>query len=273
MRAHSPAGTRPPWRSRPSWFFSVQMIASMRCRSQFGKYRGGSSLRAGRISARSRPGLAKNSSVPSPARPLSVTMAVPGRWAVGGLAAEHLPGLVAFASQFRVGQAEPGHRPLAGADQHQLGSPVPARMAGAVAVSRPSRYRPERRAVTADWPHGTGVASSSRSSSALAGVRPASHRSAASISGPAARSRWLYSLWRQQPGNRCPTRQGSRAQPVPLVVIAQQHLRHRQADQLGVGHLRPLARPGPGKAQRGDDAVGQFHIRVRSGECPGRRSR
>jgi hypothetical protein len=39
MRAHSPAGTRPPWRSRPSWFFSVQMIASTRCRSQLGKYR------------------------------------------------------------------------------------------------------------------------------------------------------------------------------------------------------------------------------------------
>jgi NADPH:quinone reductase-like Zn-dependent oxidoreductase len=33
----------------------------------------------------------------------------------------------------------------------------------------------------------------------------------------------------------------SRAQPVPLVVIAQQHLRHRQADQLGAGHLRPVS--------------------------------
>ena len=32
-------GMRPPWRSRPSWCFSVQMIASTRCRSQFGKYR------------------------------------------------------------------------------------------------------------------------------------------------------------------------------------------------------------------------------------------
>jgi len=47
---------------------------------------------------------------------------------------------------------------------------------------------------------------------------------------------------------------------VPLAVIAQQHLRHRQAHQLGVGHLRPLARPGAGKVQRGDDAVGQLHI-------------
>src|SRR5215468_11257190 len=28
--AQSPAGARPPWRSRPSWFFRVQMIASTR---------------------------------------------------------------------------------------------------------------------------------------------------------------------------------------------------------------------------------------------------
>jgi hypothetical protein len=37
---------------------SLDVIASTRCRSQFGKYRDGSSLRAGRISVRSRPGLA-----------------------------------------------------------------------------------------------------------------------------------------------------------------------------------------------------------------------
>jgi hypothetical protein len=30
---------------------------------------------------------------------------------------------------------------------------------------------------------------------------------------------------------------------VPLVVVAQQHLRYRQAGQLGVGHFRPLAGP------------------------------
>jgi hypothetical protein len=62
-----------------------------------------------------------------------------------------------------------------------------------------------------------GVASISRTSSALDGVRPASRR----------------------------------PQPVPLVVIAQQHLCHRQADQLGVGHLRPLAWTGPGKPSEG----------------------
>jgi len=39
------------------------------------------------------------------------------------------------------------------------------------------------------------------------------------------------------------------AQPVPLVVIAQQHLSHRQAGQFGIGHLGPLPWPGPGQAQ------------------------
>jgi hypothetical protein len=32
-QAHRPAGTRAPWRSRPSWCFSIQMTASTRCRS------------------------------------------------------------------------------------------------------------------------------------------------------------------------------------------------------------------------------------------------
>jgi len=48
---------------------------------------------------------------------------------------------------------------------------------------------------------------------------------------------------------------------VPLIVIAQQHRRHRPAGQLGIGHLRRLARPGPGQAERGDDAVGQFDLK------------
>ena len=49
--------------------------------------------------------------------------------------------------------------------------------------------RPERRAVTADWPQGTGVASISRSSSAVAGVASASQRRAASISGASSSNR------------------------------------------------------------------------------------
>ena len=85
--------------------------------------------------------------------------------------------MFAFPEEFGVRQAEAGHRPIAGADQQQLDSPLPARMPGAVAVPDPP-YRSERFAVMTEWPHGTGVASISRSSSALHGVASASHRSA-----------------------------------------------------------------------------------------------
>src|ERR1700730_16986067 len=62
--AHRPAGRRPPWRSRPSWFFSVQMTASTRWRSQFGNGRGCfSSLRAGRIRVRPRSGPASRAGI------------------------------------------------------------------------------------------------------------------------------------------------------------------------------------------------------------------
>src|SRR6266508_784740 len=46
-----------------------------------------SSLRAGRSRVSSRPGLAKNASVSAPARPLSVTMAVPGAGRLAGWSA------------------------------------------------------------------------------------------------------------------------------------------------------------------------------------------
>jgi hypothetical protein len=59
------------------------MMASTRWRSQFGNGRGVvSSLR---IRVRPRSGLAKNASVSSPARPLSVTTAVPGAGRLAGL--------------------------------------------------------------------------------------------------------------------------------------------------------------------------------------------
>src|SRR6266700_8403063 len=50
------------------------------------------------------------------------------------------------------------------------------------------------------------------------------------------------------------------AQPVPLLVMAQQDMCDGQADQLGVGYVQGLAWTGPGEPARGDDAVGQFHI-------------
>jgi hypothetical protein len=46
---------------------------------------------------------------------------------------------------------------------------------------------------------------------------------------------------------------------VPAVVLADDEQARvlAAAERAGVGHRRPLPRPGPGKAQRGDDAVGQ----------------
>jgi hypothetical protein len=61
------------------------MIASTRCRSQFGKYRDVfSSLRAGRIKVKAKSGPAKKHSVSWPDSPLSVMMAVPGAGRLAG---------------------------------------------------------------------------------------------------------------------------------------------------------------------------------------------
>src|SRR5450755_4391863 len=129
MRAHSPAGTRPPWRSRPSWFFRVQMMASTRCRSQFGKYRGALLVFAGwadQCQAQVRAGEERFGALAGQALVRDDGGARCG--AAGRLALQHLPGLLTFAGQFRVGQGEPGNGPVAGDDQQQLGTPVPARM-------------------------------------------------------------------------------------------------------------------------------------------------
>jgi len=64
----------------------------------------------------------------------------------------------------------------------------------------------------------------------------------------------------QQPGKQVADPGGRGAQPVPLVVMAQQHLRHRQAHQLRIGHLRRAAQPAAGLTQRRDDPVGQLHV-------------
>src|SRR5262249_54579088 len=50
--------------------------------------------------------------------------------------------------------------------------------------------------------------------------------------------------------------------PVPLVVVAQQHLRHRQADQLGVGDLRWP--PGPARAKPSEGMMRSVSISARS---------
>jgi hypothetical protein len=55
----------------------------------------------------------------------------------------------------------------------------------------------------------------------------------------------------QQPREQVPDQLRGGAQPVPLVVVAQQHLRHGQAHQLRVGNLRRLARAAAGEAEPG----------------------
>ena len=95
--------------------------------------------------------------------------------------------------------------------------------------------------MTAEVPHGTGVASISRSISAVAGVRSASHRSAASISGASALTRSLCSDWPSSRGNRCPTSLRAARSQRRSSSNAQQHLRYGQAGQLAVGDIRGLA--------------------------------
>jgi hypothetical protein len=65
-------------------------------------------------------------------------------------------------------------------------------------------------------------------------VRSASQRRVTSSRSALRRSRRLYSGWDSSRGNRWPTRAGA-AQPVVLVVVAQEVLGHGQADHLGVG--------------------------------------
>jgi hypothetical protein len=104
--AHSPAGTRPPWHSSPSWCFRVQIMASMRWRSQFGKGRGPvSSLRDGRIRARPSSWLAKKAPVSSPAlvRDDGGTGGGPVRRPV----LQHLAGLLAFPEELGLARPNP----------------------------------------------------------------------------------------------------------------------------------------------------------------------
>src|SRR5713101_4114608 len=127
-----------------------------------------------------------------------------GRRAIRGLVPEHLPGLLA--SPYSFGLARPN--PVTVPSQVQISRSLAPQYQREWLGQYPYPaypYRSERRAVITDWPHGTGVASISRTSSAVAGVASASHRSAASISGAAALSRVLYSDWHSSRGNRCPT--------------------------------------------------------------------
>lgn len=111
--------------------------------------------------------------------------------------------------------------------------------------------------MTADWPHGTGLASISRSSSAVAGVASASHRSAASISGAAAFSRWLYGgvrrvrpPWRPTRGGGRPGgRRHRRLRPWPGARVLPAHVLERPARR-GRSHHRRRPRVPAGTRSR-----------------------
>ncbi len=243
IRAYSPAGTRPPWRSRPSWFLSVQMIASTRWRSQFGKGRGVfSSLRAGRIRFRPRPGGGEERLGVLAGQALVCDDCGTGRWPVSGLVLQHDAGGLPFADQLGVGQRESGYRPVAGDDEQQLAAPVPARVARTVAVPRvPVQVRTaggDDRLAACDR---RGVHQPQQLRAARCRLRQPPQRRLHQ------RRRGLDALvvlaLPQEPQEQVSDLLGRGAQPAPLVVMAQQHLRDGQADQLRVGHLRPLPRP------------------------------
>lgn len=215
--ARRPAGTRPTRRSGPSWFPSVQMTASTRWRIQFGNGRGCfSSLRAGGPDQ----GQAQvpAGEVLSGFRSGQVLVGdddAAGSGPVRGPALQGLAGLVPFACQFGVREAEPGHRAAAGADQ-QLAVPYQRERLGQYAYPA-YQSRSGCFVVTADFPHGIRGASIRRSCSAVAGVSSASQRRAASISGascrfqvtdPVRRSRGASPPPATNPGQRSRTRPG-----------------------------------------------------------------
>ena len=112
----------------------------------------------------------------------------------------------------------------------------------------------------ADWPQATGVASISRSSSALPGVASASQRSAASISGARSFSRSLYSLCASSRGNRCPTRRGAaRSQYRSSSNRSRTCATAIHTSSASVTSGGPPW-PAPAQAPGGDNAVGQLDV-------------
>ncbi len=130
----------------------------------------------------------------SPARPPSQS---PGPAAARGRGRSALPGPAPAAAPARRRRAHAGGR---GRSRTSPPGPLPAAGLSAPATGR----RPWRRARPTGW-RGCGF-----HISALAGVWSARQRNAASISGAAFFSRWLYSLCRSSRGNRCPTQDSRR---------------------------------------------------------------
>ncbi len=108
-RAHSPAGTRPPWRSRPSWFFQRPDDRLNTLPQPVREVPGRLLILAGRADQGQGEVRACEEVLG-----LLTGQALIGddgsarRRAVGRLAGEHLPGLLTFAEELGVRQAEPG---------------------------------------------------------------------------------------------------------------------------------------------------------------------
>ena len=194
----------------------------------------------------------------------------PGRSApVRAACASSSRGYLALAD-LRAGQA-PGHRhPVRGRDQVQLQSPVPARMRCAVSVVQPTRPARIAGLFPARSPHGTGVASISRTWSCHDGAVAGQvvHRRGQQRRGclePLVIARLVRQVREQVP-------QPGVAQPQPVVLRpgAQQHLRYRQAHQFRVGELLRPARPAPGRKESRDRRSART---VPSGGLPGLQSR
>ena len=133
MRAHRPRGPRPPWSSRPSWWFRVQMIASTRWRSQLGNSPGVVFVLAGwphQVQTKAGEellGLFSSQAL------VGDHGAAPG-WTGRRVDAQQLPDGLLFPHQLGVGQTKPGDRPLGGADQQELDAPVVAAVGALIAV-------------------------------------------------------------------------------------------------------------------------------------------
>jgi hypothetical protein len=234
------------------------MIASIRCRSQFGKTPGRVRRceRDTRCQAPGRPERSGALGRQSPCRP-PAACPVPAGWPGPP---QHGHDGLAFADQFGVGQPEPRHGPVGGGDQQQPAAPVEAVVRGVVAIAGPAGQaragggRP--RAAT----HHRGAIQQPQQLGGGWGMAGQPAPGSLHQLGASAQPTVAGGLG-QQPGEQMPDPGGRGPQPVVLVVAAQQDLGHGQADQLGVGDVGVSTGPTAPPAQScRDDPVGQLHI-------------
>ena len=218
-------------------------------------WRGASSRRSGRTRRRPNPVVTRSSNS-RPARPLSLIRISPGRSAAARAASASSAAATSRSPSRRAGQAPRHRHPVGGGEQVELQAPVVAGVGSAVAVAGPpgqlgafdrfpGRAAGHRRGI--DQPHL--VAPRGRLAGQVIDRRGQQRRGGFQ---PLVVPRLMGQVGEQvpQPGVAHP-------QPVMLRPGAQQHLRHRQAHQLGVGQLLRLAGPAPA---RWDHMIVDLHI-------------